>query len=352
MKDEELPEIFGNENEKHLSLEEIMEADAKDSAAEDETLNKERKKGRGKKIILLAGGGVLALSITAGMVFMNPFGGNTDFDGDESKSKQSQEETIKDEIPAIDSDLLVSDAEAFAYDEKNMYPIELEDWLKTPHGFTTPEEIKSALVASYAESELFSTSNTLPSEASGYTADANNELLEDGTLNPMYSYWTAESFQVETAEYIERLLNPVFGGWDLYQYSAYPASHAFDVTTIEDMFTNNWRSANIDKPYAEYIPVFADWGGNDYGMGDVLLTSGTRWFGQVTNSNTNFVYNDEIQQYNVTMTANVKFTAWAKDQSKLEKTGTLTLNLVPNIDNENESGRKVLIENASLKVDG
>lgn len=351
MKDE-LPDIFSKSDNADLSLEELMAADAADSAAEDKQLNKTRKKSSAKKIVLISTAGTIAAGLVVGALVFNPFGGSWNFnDGD--RNKVSSEKVEPTAIPTLEvnpEDLVKSD-EDFA--KENRFPIKVDDWQKERHSDQDISGMLPEILGSLSDTNLASSANTLPSESTGFTSDQSQIELEDGTPNPLYSFWTAESFTSEVGTYTERLLNPVFGGWELYQYAFTPANTFLDIELFSDMFVDDWRNNNTETPYSEYVPVFADWGANDYGMGDVLLASGSRWFGEVVTSNTEFVYDMEAQQYRATMVADVKFTAWSKDQQRLEKTGTLTLTLVPNVDgNLNSSGHKVLIESGSLKVDG
>lgn len=353
MKDDNLPNIFSNsEDEKELSLDEIMAADAKDSQNEDKLINKQRKKKTTKKLVIIGAGVALTCSIAAGMLILDPFGSGLKLDGND-KPNPSVTQTEKSGLPElkVDPEKLVGGEEDFAQGSKK-FPIKIDEWQETRSGDQDEKELQQSILNAYAGSGIASSAGTLPSEAAGYTSDQSKKTNEDGSLNPAYSFWTQESFVAEVGEYTERLINPVFGGWELYQYSSYPANQFFDVNLIADMFTSDWRIENADKPYSEYVPVYADWAGNDYGQGEFLLVSGSRWIGQVTSSTTEFTYNPEEEQYTAVMTAEIKYTAWAKDQSKLEKTGTLTLNLVPNVNQLNESGHKVLISSASLKVDG
>lgn len=352
MKDDNLPNIFSNsEDEKELSLDEIMAADAKDSENEDKLINKQRKKKTTKKLVIIGAGVALTCSIAAGMLILDPFGSGFKSDGNDESNPSVTQTADPKEMMEVDPKDLISTEEDFATGSKR-FPIKTDEWQEIRAADQDTNDLRQSIVETYAGSGLASSSGTLPSEAAGYTSDQSKKMNEDGSLNPAYSFWTSESFVAEVGEYTERLINPVFGGWDLYQYSAYPASQFFDVNLLADMFTSDWRIENADKPYSEYVPVMADWTGNDYGMGDVLLESGSRWIGEVTSSTTEFTFNPEEEQYTAVMVANIKYTAWTKDQGKLEKTGTLTLNLVPNLNQLNESGHKVLISSASLKVDG
>lgn len=351
MNDDKLPDLFSSGDEKELSLEEIMAADAKDSAAEDKMIDSQRNKGKAKKAIIIGSGGFLAAAIIAGLIVVNPFGGDLNFGNKDTPNVSSTSAPSKEPLAQFDAKDLVSDDEDFAKDDKR-FPIKIEEWQESRSIEQDEAEMRQEILTSLSGSGIASSAGTLPPEAAGYTSDWDKQTNEDGSLNTAYSFWTAETFTAEVGEYTERLINPIFGGWDLYQYSAYPANQFFDVSLISDMFTSEWRTANADKAYSDYVPVLADWAGNDYGMGDVLLTSGTRWIGEITSSTTEFIFDPEQEQYTAITTANIKYTAWAKDQTKLEKTGTLTLNLVPNVNQQNETGHKVLISSASLKVDG
>lgn len=205
----------------------------------------------------------------------------------------------------------------------------------------------------FSETGLISASQTLPSEKAGYTADDSKIFNPDGTFNTDYSYWTAESFQAATGNYIARLTSPEYGGWSSFQFSDTYAANNFDPAIFTDMFTRQFVEENQDKPFKEWVPIYADWDSNDYGLADQLMFDGPRWFGNVTGTVADFKFNDDLAFYTVDMEVKIKYIAWSKDQTKLERTGTLNLELVPNSgEYAKYNGFKVLINKASLKVDG
>lgn len=357
MKDEEFPKAFHfDEGNKELSLDEIMAQDANDDATEDKLINSQRRKTKVKKATLITGTSILAVAVTAGFLFFTPFGGDLNFNKSGKTAEISQETQDAEKPGPVDPDFMsggtIGDTEKFAQEDANRFPVELADWEKKRHNDQDANELTAEILKKNSGTELSNMGGMLPSEKAGFTSDVTKVNLPDGTMNPMFSFWTAESFSSETGEHIQRLLNPTFGGWSSYQYSSYPGNKYFDTSLVADMFTGDWRVSNLEKPFSEYIPIYADWVGDDYGMADKLLTSGERWYGKVTSSATTLTYNEEELQYSADVTAQVTFTAWAKDQTKLEKKGTLTLHLVPNIEKRNDSAHKVLIESASLKVDG
>lgn len=353
MKDKELPDIFAlDESDKELSLDEIIAADANDDEAEDKLINSARRKSKARRIALFGGTGALAAAVTAGFLFFTPFGGDLNFNKDAHTAPISTSEPTASENKSLKEIQSTEDtSEDFAKDSKK-YPVPLKEWQIKSYKDQDADSLKKDILTSLSGSEINSSGNVLPSEGSGFTSDDSKETLEDGSLNTRYSYWTAELFQSEVGGYLERLLNPTFGGWEMYQYNGVGSSGYFDTSIISDMFTDKWLTENANKKTSEYVPVFADWNANDYGLGDKLLTGGSRWIGTITSSDTVFTYDAEKLQYSVDLTAQVKFTAWTKDQTKLEKNGTLTLHLVANADNLNASKHKVLIDSANLKMEG
>lgn len=354
MKDKELPNIFSfDENEKELSLDEIIAADASDEAAEDKVINSARRNSKVKKAGLITGTSVLAIAVTAGFLFFTPFGGDLNFNKNSNTAPIATTEPSPDASPKpLVSEPPQDTTEDFAKDASKMYPVPLKEWQTKGYKDQDAGALKPEILTALSGSEFSSGSNRLPSESSGFTSDDSKQMLDDGTLNMKYSYWTAEQFKSETGSYLERLLNPTFGGWEMYQHNGPGSSGYFDTTIIADMFTDRWLTENADKKTADYVPVYADWNADSYGLGDKLLSMGSRWIGTVTTSNTVFTYDKEKLQYSVDLTADVKFTAWTKDQTKLEKNGTLTLHLVSNADHLNSSSHKVLIDSASLKMEG
>lgn len=354
--------FFSNDDEE-ISLEKLMAQDAEDNANEGAALKKDAKREKNKKIALISSGGVLAAAVVAGLLLFNPFSANSGFDpnnsgndgiyqgqNDNGENKEEVEEDNK--VEDVDKDI-IKDNEDFIFEEGKLYPIQTEEWQTSSYDSQKDEgKLRELINAKVEGSTLENASSILPLEAAGFTSDESKKEV-DGELNSMYSFWTAEDFSYSVAEMTERLLNPTFGSWGDYQYSYSDSKKAFNVSLIEDMFTSNFLSTNVDKDYSEYIPVYADWDKNDYGKGKELLSGGTRWIGEVTNSTADFTYNDDEENYTVKYSADVKFTAWTKDEAQLEKNGKLTLTLVANTgDNKKDSKYKVLIDNASLKVDG
>lgn len=361
---DELPDNpFGDDGER--SIEDLIREDQELSDAEDAILDDEKKAGRTKKIVAACTGVVvLGVVITAAFMY-NPFGGSqtvgekdpstvsnsSDNGGKQDEVSVSEAEIQKREAEQDKIAPLVENTETFYQAEGNEFPIEVEDWQKESYDAATITDSRGPILYSTNGSGLKEDSSTLPYEAAGYTSDDSKRLLEDGSINPNYSFWTAESFTAEVAVMQERLLNPTFGGWALIQYPAYPGNTAYNPEILDDLFTPDFKNRNADKQFSEYLPIYADWNGDNYGGNTSLLESGPRWYGEIENSYYEFVWNQDKLSYDVNVTADIKFTAWAKNQSKLEKNGKLTLKLVANTEDTEQTGHKVLIDDASLKVE-
>lgn len=232
------------------------------------------------------------------------------------------------------------DPDAFYKQEGNLFPVSYEDWELHP---ASQLDDQNKPLEKMARIDFFGTTTELPSEADGFTSDPSQITDKDGGLNPLYSVWTDEGLKREIANILERFTNPSFGGWGEFQA---PSENQMPVYFFDDIFTKDWLKANADKNAKDVLPVLADWEGDNYG--GLPLTDGLRWIGEVESGSLTTVYNPETLSYSAKVVANVKYSAWATDQSILEKTGTITLDLVPNPDPS--VNHTVLVNNASLEI--
>lgn len=113
---------------------------------------------------------------------------------------------------------------------------------------------------------------TLVSKASNpkLTDDVSKWKNSDGTLNPDYSYITAENVIPLIRDDLERLVNPVYGGWtSLQNASRLNVDGHQDNSSwgkFADMFASNVaRGMNDEAGVRKVAPVFADWDRNQYG---------------------------------------------------------------------------------------
>lgn len=341
------------ENSSSQSIEDIIADDERAKLEEDKFLQDANKKGWVKPTLIGGGALIVVGAITFGMLTFNPFGGDQNVSNGKNNTTDitpTETETVEPtEEPEInDNEDLV---EEFLLDEESLTPFKTKEWQRKQYDDFTgnEEELKSEVLKFQQNTDLDLSSGTLPSEMAGFTSNMDEQEV-DGNFNPLFSYWTKEQYMYEVGVMTERFLNPIFGSWDTYQFSGTEAVSQFNIAQFSDIFTEDFINDNINKPINEWMPVLADWDDNDYGLKGTLLDLAPRWFGQVTSSTSDFVYNVETDQYDVTFVADIKWTAWTKDQNKLEKTGVMTLNLMSDNDALENTNNRVLINGATLKV--
>lgn len=240
----------------------------------------------------------------------------------------------------------------FWYDSSKTYPVALDDWQKNNYQLADLDALKNQFVHRYDGTEFGNAASVLPRESDGFTSDTSKAMLANGSPNPKYSYWTYETFVSQTSTILERILNPTFGGWGSYQYAHNHPDTTFNQKSVADMYTQKALMGTSTKKNQNWVPMYVDWDENDYGLSGQLLDVGPRWYGKVVSTKTQFSYDEEQKMYVVDLGVNVQFTAWRKDQSKVQRNGVLHLELVPNKgDYANSSSNKVLVNSSSLNVD-
>ena len=189
--------------------------------------------------------------------------------------------------------------------------------------------------------------NTLPAKANGYTDDLKEQNLEDGSPNPQFSYWTVEGFNEFVGIALYRFANPVFGEWEAYTVSGKKETLNNPVVYVhlKDLFDPKYLEEVKGKPIRQWLPIFADWDNNDYGMKDKLL-DGPRWMGEIENVNVKFDYDKNSRNYRAFVSANVTYKAWAKDQSVLEKKGVISFT----VNKGDDPDRRYLIRDTKLEI--
>lgn len=322
-----------------------------DKSDRDELVASEERKRKQKKALAFGIPTLAALVIAATIGGSVVFNDSNSSDGTNSSDNGGRTSAITNEAPK-NEDGSVDTSDDFWKEKGKETPVKTKEWTKSEYSEEAFTKDKGIILTTAMDSSTPGglDATLLPSEAAGFTSDVSKEYLDDGTINPDFSYWTAEVYQAEVTSHVERLLNPTYGGWSKFQYPAYPGNSSFELNTVSDMFTTRYLNENSENPFSDYIPVYADWNGDNYGGENQLLESGPRWYGTLDTVSSDFTYDDATQQYTVKYAADVTFTAWTTDESKLEKKGKLELTFVANVNGANASGNRVLIDNAKLTV--
>lgn len=181
-----------------------------------------------------------------------------------------------------------------------------------------------------------------------YTTEMESELAgyhSRGEMDDMQVPYTREDYIRASGEYIERLINPTFGGWSDMQYSNADINNNFPTGKLLDMFSTRYAEANKGAPLKTWMPVYADWEGNDYGMDN--LSNVSRWHGEVDNIKTQ-VNNYGSVNENIKVAVDVTFYAWDNDGQKIKQQGQLFLTLIPGKESKGE--RVIVIDQADLRI--
>ena len=322
-----------------------------DKSDRDELVASEERKRKQKKALAFGIPTLAALVIAATIGGSVVFNDGNSSDGADSSDNGGRTSAITNEAPK-NEDGSVDTSDDFWKEKGKETPVKTKEWTKSEYSEEAFTKDKGIILTTAMDSSTpgGTDATLLPSESAGFTSDVSKEYLNDGTINPDFSYWTAEVYQAEVTSHVERLLNPTYGGWSKFQYPAYPGNSSFELNTVSDMFTTRYLNENSENPFSDYIPVYADWNGDNYGGENQLLESGPRWYGTLDTVSSDFTYDDATQQYTVKYAADVTFTAWTTDESKLEKKGKLELTFVANVNGANASSNRVLIDNAKLTV--
>ena len=322
-----------------------------DKSDRDELVASEERKRKQKKSLAFGIPTLAALVIAATIGGSVVFNDSNSSDGTNSSDNGGRTSAITNEA-SKNEDGSVDTSDDFWKEKGEETPVKTKEWTKSEYSEEAFTKDKGIILTTAMDSSTpgGTDATLLPSESAGFTSDVSKEYLNDGTINPDFSYWTAEVYQAEVTSHVERLLNPTYGGWSKFQYPAYPGNSSFELNTVSDMFTTRYLNENSENPFSDYIPVYADWNGDNYGGENQLLESGPRWYGTLDTVSSDFTYDDATQQYTVKYAADVTFTAWTTDESKLEKKGKLELTFVANVNGANASSNRVLIDNAKLTV--
>lgn len=297
----------------------------------------------GALVLLLSGGGYVA------SLYLMPNKSQIDEDKNSGKTQKVDQqggESATERDPA-------AEANAVWNEEGKQFPIEKDDWQRNNGGVgagigSDPDQF-AQVVETYYGSDLDSSAGILPSEAAGFTADESRIFLEDGALNPMYSFWTKEVFIGESGVILEKFLNPTYGLWESYQGKGNNPNSIDPKELFQGVFTE--RLLEEGGAVSGWLPIYADWNGNNYGRND-LPDSGPRWFGEIVSSITEFTWDEEAEQYSAQFTGEVRFVSYTSDGKKISQDGTLSLNFVANPSGERGDGGKVLVDQANLTIGG
>lgn len=250
------------------------------------------------------------------------------------------------------------------------YPIEVHEWSKQPYdraAFWTDNNTKKIMKQGESIKGLNESLLSIPSGqdhgyddpngqlVGAYTNDPMKEHKEDGSKNKMFSYAVKEDYVKSFVVNVERILNPVFGEWVFAQRADRNLKAEQTYEVLQDVFTNEWWSANIkeDQDYSK-LPLVVDWNGDDWGGLSFAERVNGRYgtfYGEIVATDENPVTGsikgyDEKGAHIVELKVPVQYKAFGEDDYLIKK-GTLTIELSSNV-RDIDSRSRVILSNASL----
>lgn len=182
------------------------------------------------------------------------------------------------------------------------------------------------------------------------TDDPSQYLLEDGSTNPNYSYLTGENTTAVIRDDMERLVNPVYGGWTFLQDSIRQDVDGYhqDVSSV-DLWNMFDPSAVGDKEgeagLRDLTKLYADWDSNEYGGEWHGKSSTDPIVGQIVDYNCDYNVTGAMGD-TISCTAQVRYTGviTADDGKRTTKSVDKTLKLNYKVNYENgENSRRILL---------
>ncbi len=328
----------GDKEPKAINLAKLAAEEKADNRRETKILVEQEAAKRKKKILVGGSIGLVSLALVTTLVIYDPFTSSLRFgDGNAPTSEVALPETN-----VFTPNQATNGLWTGKVSEKD-YPIALDDWETKGYNPEQDAGAQSAALGKYQYGSLWSQAGVLPPESAGFTSDLSKKIDSDGMISPLFSFWTQERYTSEAGLIIERLVNPLVGGWTGAQFS----TSLFNPTALNDMFTDEWvQSSGVDS--ANY-PIYVDWSDQNYGM--EFGSDSLRWVGSVETIDSIWHYDSELQQYTVYLTVGVSYTGLAADGSKIVRNGQLILTLVANPDQSlNSTDHRVLVSQATLKV--
>lgn len=183
------------------------------------------------------------------------------------------------------------------------------------------------------------------------TDDPSQYLLEDGSTNPNYSYLTGENTTAVIRDDMERLVNPVYGGWTFLQDNARLDVDGIPQTVgsvnLLDMFDPDVATGKDDEAgLRDLTKIYADWDANEYGGEWHGKFTGDPIVGQIVDYNCDYNIRGAMDD-TITCVAQVHYSGVLTDENggRTDKSldRTLTLHYKVNYDSESQSGRRILL---------
>lgn len=201
-----------------------------------------------KMIILLFA--IILISVYIFIILYSPSINNEGFEDKSESPNQKIEYNESNDSNVIESkEKKVENEIKEEVNLEGQVPIALHDWATEPFNpkeFWSRDGIYNELYTSIekdaysfitAVSWMPSSSGDGINEYTPKTNDLNKEFLDDGFANPDFSYTLSEDYYKSFIVGIERILNPIFGGWKA----------DGEMSNFDDMLDSDWWNSQENK---------------------------------------------------------------------------------------------------------
>ena len=250
----------------------------------------------------------------------------------------SQQETV--EVERATNTVTVEDTgNKINNSTNNNQVIPLPDWAKK-HYSTLNEDETNQMLTSLDNGIFGNLIQSIPSVNEGYTSDKLKMLDEEGFPNLYYTTFTQEEVKSEIIVYLNRIINPIFGGYIDFQYGTENKPEDINPLVYSDMFTEDYLTKHKNN-----IPLLVDKDKNNFGYEweDTKDNKKARIIGIVQDIE-ELSSNDEFTE--ITIKARVATFANTKN-FQIRKNYNVTMKLVGN--EAGNSDNKLLISDFEMK---
>lgn len=213
------------------------------------------------------------------------------------------------------------------YSQEFSYPVELPSYLKSEWKLLSDEDKKS-LRDSQDENLFGDLTSGYPSEEGGFTSDKAKIFDDEGFPNIYYTTITKESIKYNVLSYLNRLINPIYGGWTEFQYGKEHKSSELNESIYKDMFSSSFIEKNKNN-----MPFFTDKEANNYGYEWIETKDNVypRFIG-IVDGISDIETDDSMNK--ITVTSSVSLYGNTKKE-KITKKYKITMTLITNDESEN-----------------
>lgn len=233
------------------------------------------------------------------------------------------------------------DGEGYEVEWNNEHQRPMTEWDKNPENAPPGMLSRMSIEDQMRQNpRIRSAASQYPSRAEGYMNNPDQVYLEDGSLNPMYSFVLSEDIEFFFGHTIQRLINPLYGGWSDLTLGIDNKNSAMAQRYFWDIFSSDWFEENIQENDITALPILANWDNEPY------EEYGREWYGEM--EDVQIIFREDSDVFDATI--DVKYSRYAMNGSVEEKKGVLEITASPNYESPEDINNRYVITDAKLSM--